>query len=100
MLFQQPDGAAARDWLLRQAGVPAADVDAALALARGNPGRALHLIEADGLGLQRAVVDDLRALTLGKAGAADIAGVMQRGPITRKLHGCLHPALRPPSQAP
>lgn len=73
VLFQQPDGAAARDWLLRQAGVPAADVDAALTLARGNPGRALHLIETDGLGLQRAVVDDLRALTLGKAGAADIA---------------------------
>ena len=70
--FRLPATAEARAWL-RVQGVNEADLDTALAAARGNPGLAAEWLGTGGLDVRREVVKQLNAVGAGRAGAIEVA---------------------------
>lgn len=62
----------ARAWL-KQHAKNAAHIDEALDAAQGNPGLARSFLDEDGLGLRRAVADDLAKLAAGRDTALAVA---------------------------
>ncbi len=70
--FRLPAIEEAQAWLRRQ-GFADADIDAALAAARGNPGLAAEWLRSGGLKLRRDVLTQLNAVGAGRAGAIETA---------------------------
>jgi DNA polymerase-3 subunit delta' len=70
--FRTPPLAEARAWLRTQ-GAADADIDAALAAARGNPGLGAEWLRSGGLQLRRDVLMQLNAVGAGRAGVIETA---------------------------